>query len=59
MALSYDVFEFKLNVGELISSRGKPEKLTQYGALNVLPTHEYELPGVKPITEIMNYLMYQ
>ena len=51
IALSYDVLEFKLNVGELISSLDNPEKLTQYGALNVLPTHEYELPGINPITE--------
>jgi hypothetical protein len=57
MALSYDVFEFKLNVGELISSRGKPEKLTQKGALNVLPIDEYVISGVNPITgnnELLN-----
>jgi hypothetical protein len=42
--------ELRLNVGELIRIRGKPEKFTGYGACKVEPIQEYDIPAVKPIT---------
>ena len=42
-----DVLEFKVNVGDDINNRDKPEKLTQYGAFKVIPIELYVLPEIK------------